>query len=105
MPYSNRFADEVRRAIGTKSQRAIATKMGTSQTMIANMLGGRIPEDYNVVRKFAMAVGEDPDTWEQNARFWATEVQLRTEHDLTDEDVEEVRRIIEKRIMDRRKGD
>lgn len=80
MAYSKRFADDVLEALNDKSQRAVAKKMGTSQTMISNMTSGRIPQDLEIVRRFAEAVGEDPDAWERKARLYGTEVHLRADH-------------------------
>ncbi len=48
MAYSKRFADDVLEALNDKSQRAVAKKMGTSQTMISNMTSGRIPQDVEL---------------------------------------------------------
>jgi transcriptional regulator with XRE-family HTH domain len=53
MANSQKWSEEVRRAIGDRSQRQIAFKIGVSPGTLSNMLMGRIPEDIGVVRRFA----------------------------------------------------
>lgn len=89
MDYSTRFAQDVARAIGNRSQRDVAIKMGVSPTTVGNMLSGRIPTDEILV-KFAKSVDEKPEAWVRKARMCAEEVHLREIGFLPDEAVKEI---------------
>lgn len=54
--YSEKFADAVRRALGDRSYRKIAPKVGISPSHIGNMVNGQIPRRA-VVLAFAEATG------------------------------------------------
>lgn len=96
MANSMRFGDDVAKAIGSKSQRKLAQEMGVSQTTVGNMLMGRIPSE-EIIRKFAKAIGEDPEVWLQKTKFYETETFLRKEWEgMSDADIDRVREIVEK---------
>jgi transcriptional regulator with XRE-family HTH domain len=95
MAHSEKFREDVLRSISGKSQRQIAAKMGVSQTTVSNMQYGRIPTDVGMVRRFAEAVGENPDEWELKAKLYSTEVALRAEHNLSEDSMRQILKIIE----------
>ncbi|MHB0911943.1 MAG: helix-turn-helix domain-containing protein [Armatimonadota bacterium] len=103
MAYSYKWGRDVAEAIGEKSQRSVAGKVGVSQTMIGNMVSGKIPSDMGTVRRFAEAVGQDPDEWELKAVLCETEAYLRDLYDLSDEEMQSILRILETRGVRRGK--
>ena len=69
LAFSTKWSEEVKRAMKGMTQLQVALKTGVSPSMIGNIQNGRIPTDLNVVRKFAEAVGEDPEHWELFAKI------------------------------------
>ena len=94
--YSERFKEDVLRSAAGKSQRTIAEKMRVSQTTVSNMQYGRIPADLELVRRFALAVGEDPDAWVRRARLYREEAHLRDLGYLSDDAVKEILAVMER---------
>lgn len=95
MAYSRRFGDDVAKAIGDRKQRDIAEKMSASQTIVTHMVNGRITSD-EYIRRFALAVGQDPAAWQRRARLYREEVHLRDLGYLTDEEVDAILSVMEK---------
>ena len=98
--YSERFKEDVLKAAAGKSQREIAAKMGVSQTTVSNMQYGRIPADIKLVRRFAEAVGENPDAWVRRAKLYSEEVHLRDLGFLSDDAVKRILEIMEEAEKD-----
>lgn len=94
MRYSNKWAEDVKAAIGNRSQREIAIKMQVSPTTVQNMLAGRIPEE-NIVVAFSKAVGESAAEWLLKARLAKNELFLRQNNKLSEETVRLLLEIIE----------
>jgi len=90
MPYSERWAVDVRAAMKDKSQAEVARAIGVSAPTVSNMAYGRIPEDISVVRRFAEAIGQDPDAWERRVQLYSSEVYLRAQGDLSDDTIAEI---------------
>jgi len=90
MPYSTQWGMYVKGLAGKKSQLQIASEMEMSPTLVQNMWRGRIPESMETVRKYAKAVGVDPDALERRAQLYSSEVYLRAQGDLSDDTIAEI---------------
>lgn len=95
MAYSRAFGKDVIDAIGSRSQREVAIEMGVSPTTLSNMVVGRIPE-HEVLVKFARAIRQPLNIWEDKARKYSTEAYLRTTANLSEKKLEILLEIIEK---------
>lgn len=109
MPDIKKFGDDVVEAMGDMSQREVIDQMAdhgarVSQGTISNMRHGRVPESMDVVRAFALAVGQDPDQWEIKARLYATELELRDRHKISEASLRKILQDIEEEEEKHRKG-
>jgi len=93
--YSEKWSEEVRRAMGNRTQLGVAKKIGVSAGTIQNMLAGKIPTDKAIIRGFAEAIDESPDKWELFAKLCDTEIYLRGNYNMSEMSMREVLDIIE----------
>jgi transcriptional regulator with XRE-family HTH domain len=95
MAIHKEFGKEIVNALKYMPQSVLAEKLGVSQSLVSQMVRGKLPENIELIRKFAEAVGESPDEWEIKVRMAKNELFLRQNNKLSEETIKILLKTIE----------